>query len=109
MKIENNRVILEYKVWKSTSPIFKINRNEIRFTINRYIFAEKTIVGYEVIDIDEVSNQIISESHFNDEDLYEKEYIFGYHHLKKEDNPLLNNFLEQKQKEVKQTIKELVK
>ena len=109
MIIGNNSITMEIKIWKSKAPLFKIDKEGIRFTVYRYIIAERTTPGYDTISIDEISNKIIEVSHFNDEDLYDREYLFSYQHLIKEDNPLLNNFLEQKQKEVKQTIKELVK
>ncbi len=109
MIIGNNSITMEIKIWKSKAPLFKIDKEGIRFTVYRYIIAERTTPGYDTISIDEISNKIIEVSHFNDEDLYDREYLFSYQHLIKEDNPLLNNFLVQKQKEVKQTIKELVK
>ena len=109
MIIGNNSITMEIKIWKSKTPLFKIDKEGIRFTVYRYIIAERTTPGYDTISIDEISNKIIEVSHFNDEDLYDREYLFSYQHLIKEDNPLLNNFLEQKQKEVKQIIKELVK
>ena len=109
MIIGNNSITMEIKIWKSKAPLFKIDKEGIRFTVYRYIIAERTTPGYDTISIDEISNKIIEVSHFNDEDLYDREYLFSYQHLIKEDNPLLNNFLEQKQKELKQTIKELVK
>ena len=109
MIIGNNSITMEIKIWKSKAPLFKIDKEGIRFTVYRYIIAERTTPGYDAISIDEISNKIIEVSHFNDEDLYDREYLFSYQHLIKEDNPLLNNFLEQKQKEVKQTIKELIK
>ena len=109
MIIGNNSITMEIKIWKSKAPLFKIDKEGIRFTVYRYIIAERTTPGYDTISIDEISNKIIEVSHFNDEDLYDREYLFSYQHLIKEDNPLLNNFLEQKQKEVKHIIKELVK
>ena len=109
MIIGNNSITMEIKIWKSKAPLFKIDKEGIRFTVYRYIIAERTTPGYDTISIDEISNKIIEVSHFNDEDLYDRGYLFSYQHLIKEDNPLLNNFLVQKQKEVKQTIKELVK
>ena len=109
MIIGNNSITMEIKIWKSKTSLFKIDKEGIRFTVYRYIITERTTPGYDAISIDEISNKIIEASHFNDEDLYDREYLFGYQHLIKEDNPLLNSFLKQKQEEVKQIIKDLAK